>query len=58
MASCRSREAQAGVRPELFDRVLQALPNEWEENHSMYEYVIAIGQVPWSKQDSGSLRSV
>lgn len=51
-------EAQAGVRPELFDRVFQALPQEWEGNHSMYEYVIALGQVPQNKQMSGGLRSL
>lgn len=38
--------AQAGVDPVLFDRTFQALPGEWEEKRSMYEYVIAIGQVP------------
>jgi hypothetical protein len=49
---------QAGVDPTLFDQTFQALPNEWEENRSMYEYVIAIGQVPWTKQNSGTFRSV
>lgn len=43
---------QAGVDPELFEQTYQALPNEWEENHSMYEYVIALGQVPQEKHFS------
>ncbi len=38
--------SQAGVDPVLFDRTFQALPNEWERNRSLYEYVIAFGQVP------------
>jgi hypothetical protein len=38
--------SKAGVNPAHFDRVFQALPGEWEEKRSMYEYVIALGQVP------------
>lgn len=45
--------SQAGVDPRLFDRIFQALPDEWETNHSMYEYVIAIGQIPQPRQKSG-----
>lgn len=37
--------SQVGVNAELFDRTFQALPLEWEELHTMYEYVIATGQV-------------
>ena len=40
---------QANVDPLLFEQTFQALPNEWEENRTMYEYVIAFGQVPPEK---------
>lgn len=36
--------SQAMVAPELFDRVFQALPQEWEQQHTMYEYLSIIGQ--------------
>lgn len=44
--------SQALVDPILFDQTFQALPREWEERHSMYEYVIAVGQVPTNRQES------
>lgn len=37
--------SQAQVPPDQFDRVFNALPQEWEEQHTMYEYVSVIGQV-------------
>lgn len=49
--------SQAHVDPELFDRIFQALPGEWEENHSMYEYVIAMGQVSPERKGTGTLGS-
>lgn len=41
--------SQVGVDPASFDQVFQALPREWEESRSMYEFVIAVGQVPRNK---------
>lgn len=36
--------SQIGVDPIHFDNTFQALPQEWEERHTMYEYVIALCQ--------------
>jgi SAM-dependent methyltransferase len=36
--------SQAKVAPDLFDRVFQGLPQEWEQRHTMYEYLSVIGQ--------------
>lgn len=37
--------SQVGVDPILFDNTFRALPQEWEERHTMYEYVIALSQI-------------
>ncbi len=37
--------SQAEIAPSLFDQVYQALPQEWEQRHTMYEYLSVIGQV-------------
>ncbi|MGH2507445.1 MAG: class I SAM-dependent methyltransferase, partial [Ktedonobacteraceae bacterium] len=37
--------SQVGVDPIFFDNTFQALPQEWEERHTMYEYVIAVCQI-------------
>lgn len=37
--------SQIGVDETLFDNTLRALPEEWEERHTRYEYVIVIHQV-------------
>lgn len=36
--------SQAKVAPDLFDRTFQGLPQEWEQQHTMYEYLSVIGQ--------------
>jgi ubiquinone/menaquinone biosynthesis C-methylase UbiE len=37
--------SQVGIDPVLFDNTFQALPQEWEERHTVYEYVIAVCQI-------------
>jgi SAM-dependent methyltransferase len=50
--------SQIGIDPQTFDRTFQALPREWEEKRALYEYVIALGQVPWNKQRSGTMPAI
>ena len=41
---------QLGIDPTDFDQVLHALPQEWEKNHSRYEYIVTFGQVPLAEK--------
>lgn len=38
--------SQLGIVPSQFDYVFQSLPNEWESQQSLYEYVAVVGQAP------------
>ena len=37
---------QLGIMPELFDKVVALLPEEWEFHHTTYEFYSVFGQKP------------